>query len=64
MADYQPDLIWLYYQSAEIREQINAALAKLSPEHRAVVVLKELDQVIRTGDTGDPKLTICGTVGG
>jgi RNA polymerase sigma-70 factor, ECF subfamily len=33
------------YQSAEIREQINAALAKLSPEHRAVVVLKELEEM-------------------
>ena len=31
------------YERAEIREQINAALAKLSPEHRAVVVLKELE---------------------
>jgi RNA polymerase sigma-70 factor, ECF subfamily len=33
------------YQSTEIREQINAALAKLSPEHRAVVVLKELEEM-------------------
>ena len=31
------------YQRTEIREQVNAALAKLSPEHRAVVVLKELE---------------------
>lgn len=31
------------YQRAEIREQVNAALAKLSPEHRAVVVLKDLE---------------------
>jgi RNA polymerase sigma-70 factor (ECF subfamily) len=30
-------------QHAEIREQVNAALAKLSPEHRAVIVLKELE---------------------
>jgi RNA polymerase sigma-70 factor (ECF subfamily) len=30
-------------QRAEIREQVNAALAKLSPEHRAVIVLKELE---------------------
>jgi RNA polymerase sigma-70 factor (ECF subfamily) len=29
-------------QRAEIREQVNAAIAKLSPEHRAVIVLKEL----------------------
>lgn len=28
---------------AEIRERVNAALAKLSPNHRAVVVLKELE---------------------
>jgi RNA polymerase sigma-70 factor, ECF subfamily len=33
------------HQSAEIREKINAALAKLSPEHRAVVVLKELEEM-------------------
>ena len=31
------------YQRTEIREHVNAALAKLSPEHRAVVVLKELE---------------------
>jgi RNA polymerase sigma-70 factor (ECF subfamily) len=31
------------YQRAEIHEQVNAALAKLSPEHRAVIVLKELE---------------------
>jgi RNA polymerase sigma-70 factor (ECF subfamily) len=31
------------YQRTEIREQVNAALAKLSPKHRAVVVLKELE---------------------
>jgi RNA polymerase sigma-70 factor, ECF subfamily len=30
-------------QRTEIRERVNAALAKLSPEHRAVVVLKELE---------------------
>ena len=30
---------------AEIREQVNAALAELSPEHRAVVVLKELEDM-------------------
>ncbi len=29
------------YQRAEIREQVNKALARLSPEQRAVVVLKE-----------------------
>ena len=33
------------YQSAETREYINAALARLSPEHRAVVVLKELEDM-------------------
>ena len=33
------------YQHTEIREQINAALAKLSPEHRAVVVLKEVENL-------------------
>jgi RNA polymerase sigma-70 factor (ECF subfamily) len=31
------------YQRAEIREQVNKALARLSPEHRAVMVLKEVD---------------------
>ena len=30
-------------QRAEIRERVNAALAQLSAEHRAVVVLKELE---------------------
>ena len=33
------------YQRTEIREQVNAALAKLSPEHRAVVVLKEVEDL-------------------
>ena len=33
------------YQRTEIQEQVNAALAKLSPEHRAVVVLKELEDL-------------------
>jgi RNA polymerase sigma-70 factor, ECF subfamily len=33
------------YQRTEIGEQVNAALAKLSPEHRAVVVLKELEDL-------------------
>ena len=33
------------YQRTEIREHVNAALAKLSPEHRAVVVLKELEDL-------------------
>jgi RNA polymerase sigma-70 factor, ECF subfamily len=33
------------YQRTEIREQVNAALAKLSPKHRAVVVLKELEDL-------------------
>jgi RNA polymerase sigma-70 factor (ECF subfamily) len=32
-------------QRAEIREQVNAAIAKLCPEHRAVVVLKELEDL-------------------
>jgi len=32
-------------QRAEIWEQVNAAIAKLSPEHRAVVVLKELEDL-------------------
>ena len=30
-------------QHAEIQAQVNAALAKLSPEHRAVIVLKEVE---------------------
>lgn len=33
------------YQCTEIREQVNAALAKLSPEQRAVVVLKHLEDL-------------------
>lgn len=33
------------YQLTEIGEQVNAALAKLSPEHRAVVVLKEVENL-------------------
>ena len=33
------------YQRAEIRERVNAALASLSPEHRAVVMLKELEDL-------------------
>jgi RNA polymerase sigma-70 factor (ECF subfamily) len=32
-------------QRTEIREWVNAAIAKLSPEHRAVVVLKELEDL-------------------
>src|SRR5271166_2307895 len=32
-------------EGTDIREQINAALAKLSPEHRAVVVLKEVENL-------------------
>jgi RNA polymerase sigma-70 factor, ECF subfamily len=32
-------------QRNEIREWVNAALAKLSPEHRAVVVLRELEDL-------------------
>ena len=35
----------VHYQRSEIREQVNAALAKLSPQHRAVVVLKDLEEL-------------------
>jgi RNA polymerase sigma-70 factor (ECF subfamily) len=31
------------YQRTEFREHLNAALAKLSPEHRNVIVLKEIE---------------------
>jgi RNA polymerase sigma-70 factor, ECF subfamily len=33
------------YERTEIREQVKAALAKLSPEHRVVIVLKELEDL-------------------
>ena len=33
------------YERAEIRAQVEAALAQLSPEHRAVVVLRELEDM-------------------
>ena len=33
------------YRLTEIRQHINAALAKLSPEHRAVIVLKEIEDL-------------------
>jgi RNA polymerase sigma-70 factor (ECF subfamily) len=33
------------YQGDEIRHHINAALAELSPEHRAVIVLKEIEDL-------------------
>src|ERR1700731_5189601 len=33
------------YERAEIREQVYAALAKLTPEQRAVIVLKEIDDL-------------------
>ena len=33
------------YDRAEIREQVNAALAQLTPEHRAVIVLKEIEDL-------------------
>ena len=33
------------YRCTEISEHINAALAQLSPEHRAVIVLKEIDDL-------------------
>jgi RNA polymerase sigma-70 factor (ECF subfamily) len=35
----------VHYHRTEIREQVNAALAKLSPEHRAVVLLKDLEDL-------------------
>lgn len=33
------------YERAEMREGINAALAQLSPEHRAVIVLREIEDM-------------------
>jgi RNA polymerase sigma-70 factor (ECF subfamily) len=33
------------YDRAEIREQVYAALAQLTPEHRAVIVLKEIEDL-------------------
>src|SRR6267154_4291845 len=33
------------YERAEIREQVYAALAQLTPEHRAVIVLKEIEDL-------------------
>ena len=33
------------YERAEIREQVYAALAKLTPEQRAVIVLKEIEDL-------------------
>jgi RNA polymerase sigma-70 factor (ECF subfamily) len=33
------------YHRNEIRQHINAALAQLSPEHRAVIVLKEIEDL-------------------
>ena len=33
------------YQRTEISEHINTALAQLSPEHRAVIVLKEIEDL-------------------
>ena len=33
------------YQRTEFREHLNAALAKLSPEHRVVIVLKEIEDL-------------------
>jgi RNA polymerase sigma-70 factor (ECF subfamily) len=33
------------YRLTEIRQHINAALAQLSPEHRAVIVLKEIEDL-------------------
>jgi RNA polymerase sigma-70 factor (ECF subfamily) len=33
------------YERAEIREQVHAALAQLTPEQRAVIVLKEIEDL-------------------
>jgi DNA-directed RNA polymerase specialized sigma24 family protein len=33
------------YRLTEIRQHINVALAQLSPEHRAVIVLKEIEDL-------------------
>ena len=33
------------YQRTEIRQHVNAALAQLSPEHRAVILLKEIEDL-------------------
>jgi DNA-directed RNA polymerase specialized sigma24 family protein len=33
------------YQRSEIRQHLKAALAELSPEHRAVIVLKEIEDL-------------------
>jgi RNA polymerase sigma-70 factor (ECF subfamily) len=33
------------YERAEMREGINVALAQLSPEHRAVIVMREIDDM-------------------
>ena len=33
------------YRRTEIRQHINAALARLTPEHRAVIVLKEIEDL-------------------
>jgi RNA polymerase sigma-70 factor (ECF subfamily) len=33
------------YKRAEIREQVYAALAQLTPEHRVVIVLKEIEDL-------------------
>src|ERR1700731_2937168 len=35
----------LNYERAEIREHVYAALAQLTPDHRAVIVLKEIEDV-------------------
>jgi RNA polymerase sigma-70 factor, ECF subfamily len=44
IASFLPDP-GVNYECTEIRERLNAALAKLSPEHRAVVLLKELEDL-------------------
>jgi RNA polymerase sigma-70 factor (ECF subfamily) len=33
------------YERVEMREQVYAALAQLTPEHRAVIVLKEIENL-------------------
>jgi len=40
----------LNYERAEIQEQVYAALAQLTPEQRAVIVLKEIEDPAMSGD--------------
>ena len=51
----------LDYYRLELREQIDAALAKLSPEQRAVVMLKEVDNLRYSEIAEVPNLSM-GTV--